>query len=150
MGYELGGSWQDVTEEYDAPPGEEIRIVYAIEVPWWLEWTPDYIMDFLVTNISGAWAEIQKAVVDFDATRYEIKIVETGKRYQIIIYGVSRGVVPWVAAAIILGLLIVVLIALTVVIDKVQRLVAPPGFEWAIPIAIVTIAGAALIIAVKK
>jgi len=145
--FELLGTWVDVTPGYDAPAGEKLRFTYRVEVPWWLEWTPDYIMDFLVTSIGNIWAEIQSAVVDFEVTSHEVNIVETGKTYEILIYGVSRGVAPLVVAAIILGLLVVALIVLTVIQDKVQRFVEyviPPALTWAIPISIVLVSGAAL------
>jgi len=49
--------WVGVPEDYVAGPGERIRNTYRLEVPWWLEWTPDEIMDGIVKGIVGldAW-----------------------------------------------------------------------------------------------
>lgn len=129
--------WQSVAEGYDAPKGERIRIIYQVNVPEWLEWTPDYIMDYLMRNMGNLWAEIQRAVIDFDVERYEVKTVKAGNIYHIIIYGTSRGVAVWLGATIILTLILAIIIGLTLLVRDVQK--------W-IPAGVIRIGALALLL----
>jgi hypothetical protein len=144
-------SWVDVPQGYDAPAGEQIRIIYKIEIPEWLEWTPDQLMDFIVDGVAKIWYEIQKATANFDVKSYELKVIQSGKLYNLIIYGVSRGVPVWIVATIILSLIVAALIFFSISIDKVQKLVAPvPETIPIILIILLIIAVAFLLREVKK
>jgi len=142
-------SWVDVPQGYDAPAGEQIRIIYKIEIPEWLEWTPDQLMDFIVDGVTKIWYEIQKATADFDVKSYELKVIQSGKLYNLIIYGVSRGVPVWIVATIILSLIVAALIFFSISIDKVQKLVPKEAFPI-ILIILLIIAVAFLLREVKK
>lgn len=138
-------SWQDVSEGYDAPGGEKLRIIYRFDVPAWLEWTPDYVMDKIVGAISTIWGEIQRAVADFDVQKYDIKVVDPGNIYHVIIYGTSRGLLGWVAAGIILSLILGIAYFVSVSIVGVQRLVEKaPEFAWGL-LAVLLLFGAAAV-----
>jgi hypothetical protein len=145
-------SWVDVPQGYDAPAGEQIRIIYKIEIPEWLEWTPDQLMDFIVDGVAKIWYEIQKATADFDVKSYELKVIQSGKLYNLIIYGVSRGVPVWIVATIILSLIVAALIFFSISIDKVQKLVTlvPKEAFPIILIILLIIAVAFLLREVKK
>ena len=127
-------TWQSIPGGYDAPPGEKIRIIYEVDVPPWLEWTPDEVMDFIVYGVGTIWAEIQRAVADFDVEKYEIKTIKPGDIYHIIIYGTSRGLAVWAAAAIILGLILAILIGLDIFVKDIQKWIPPEVIEKAVPL----------------
>jgi hypothetical protein len=137
-------SWVSVPEGYDAPRGEKVRFIYEVNVPSWLDWTPDFIVDWIVNGVAGLWFSIKRLVEgEFDLEGYEVEAVEAGRVYHIIVYAVSRGAIPWAAAIAILALIVGALVVLSIIVKDVQRWV--PG--WAVgagAIALILIALAAL------
>jgi len=129
--------WEDVPEDYDAPEGERIRCIYRLDIPWWLEWTPDQIMDWLMTQLADIVEAINNAILaelgvtlrDIDV---QVEVVEPGKVYRIVGEWTSPGINPWVVAAIILGILTAVILYLAPpVLERVQRLIeVVPGWFW--------------------
>jgi hypothetical protein len=109
-------------------------------------------MDFIVDGVAKIWYEIQKATADFDVKSYELKVIQSGKLYNLIIYGVSRGVPVWIVATIILSLIVAALIFFSISIDKVQKLVTlvPKEAFPIILIILLIIAVAFLLREVKK
>jgi hypothetical protein len=118
-------SWVSVPQGYDSPAGEKLRIIYEVDIPEWLDWTPDFIVDWVTNGVAGIWFQIQRAVADFDVERYEVVTVQPGRVYQIIIYGTSRGVDPWTAAIVILSLILAILIVATIFVRDVQKWIPP-------------------------
>ena len=121
-------SWVQVAEGYDAPAGQQVQLVYQIDVPWWLEWTPDEAMDWIMERMTGAWANLKQLLVkDVDLDRYEFEVVDPGNIYRVRLFGVAKGAFPWVAAAAFLGALASVLYL--VLIGLVAVLVFTKGPE---------------------
>jgi len=148
--------WVDCPEDYDAPKGERIRNIFRCEVPWWLEWTPDQIMDWLVSAVADLAEVINNAILqEFGVTLVDIdiqvEVVEPGKVYRIVVYYTSPGIPVWAVAAIILSLLALVLYLMPPALEAVQRLVeVVPGWVWPVVGVGVLIGVGGIISAVRR
>jgi len=91
--------WVPVGKGEDLPPGTRFRMVYEIKVPEWLGWVPAQILDWIVAGGMTVWAEVQRLYSN-DAywERYEVKVVEPGKTYELWMYGVAKGMPAWAIA----------------------------------------------------
>jgi len=126
-----------------------------LEVPWWLEWTPDEVMDWIVEKLVGfaEWvkSEILGAYgVDVEDVTVEVETVTPGKTYRVTVTYTVAGSPPlpvWAVATLILGLLAVVLWLLSPVLEKVERFVevAPKWF-----LALVGVGGLLLLAEILK
>jgi len=140
-------SWVPVADGEDVPAGTKVRITYRVDVPSWLEWTPDQIMDMIMTLVGNVWARVKSVGMENNLTveRYEVLTVDPGNIYDIVFYCTSRGAVAWYVAIVILAVCISVpLIYLTAYTKSVEKLVEKVGEK--IPTGAITMGAGALLL----
>ena len=127
-------SWVEVPESYNLKPGDRVRFTYEIDVPWWLEWTPDKVMDYLVSGVAGSIAQVKATVTQhLNYESHEFEVVKSGDRYRLHLIFASKGTplalllpyVPYILSIIVAAIYLLIVYYVSVTVWKVVE--AVPG-----------------------
>jgi len=118
--------WVRVPEDYDAPPGERIRLIYRLEVPQYLGWLPDQCKRWIAEQVATQiWPQVQTAHPHFVAERYEIVEVSPGRYYDVVFYGTAGGLGIAGILALILAIIIGVIIIMAIASYWAEKYIPP-------------------------